>query len=147
MKSISKTEVLTSVYTHWALSLATACYYSRYLTRCWKDYSDFGLFGCDGISCFGFGIWYNLHSTNQRCCIWLEAIWAVSSFSSWGNQFEMIVPWQQQWYASVLVFNNAQTLITSIDASLENPLLHKTLTLTIFGEEIVALGMAHFLQL
>lgn len=89
MKSISKTEVLTSVYTYWALSLATACYYSRYLTRCWKDYSDFGLFGCDGISCFGFGIWYNLHSTNQRCCIWLEAIWAVSSFSSWGNQFEM----------------------------------------------------------
>lgn len=44
--------------------------------------------------------------------------------------------------------NNAQTLIPSINASLENPLLHKTLT--IFGEEIVALGMApgmDFLQL
>lgn len=147
MKSISKTEVLTSVYTHWALSLATACYYSRYLTRCWKDYSDFGLFGCDGISCFGFGIWYNLHSTNQRCCIWLEAIWAVSSFSSWGNQFEMTWALFLGSNNGMQVYLYAQTLITSIDTSLENPLLHKTLTLTIFGEEIVALGMAHFLQL
>lgn len=80
---------------------------------------------------------------------WLEATWAQwTSFSSW-NQFEMT--WAL-WHGSNNSMQwslNTQTLITSIDASLENPLLQQN---SDFGHFwwIVALGIApgmDFLQL
>lgn len=150
MKSISKTEVLTSVYTHLGsvigYSLLLLQIFDKMLKRLLRFWSIW--------------MWWN-----QLLWVWHliqpsfhkpKVLYLTGGYLSSELVFKLrkpvwddlsLVPWQQQWYASVLVFNNAQTLITSIDTSLENPLLHKTLTLTIFGEEIVALGMAHFLQL